>query len=240
VGPLLLTPPTELNPAVRNEIQRILTPGRTIYLLGGTSAVSAATESILRSDGYNVLRFAGGNRFSTAIEVATSGLGNPATQFLVTGLDFPDALAAGAAAAKVGGAVLLTNGSKLEASTAAYLNSHAGTRYTIGGRATEAYPSGVAVVGNDRYDTAVRVARRFFSAPAQIGVAAGRAFPDALSGSAHVAVRGGPLLLVGDSMPAVVRTYLIEQRDNISYAAIYGSAALVSDQTLNDTRTAMT
>ncbi|MCU1373593.1 MAG: hypothetical protein JWO68_879 [Actinomycetia bacterium] len=242
VGPLLLSPPTELDAAVRSEIQRVLSPGKTIYVLGGTSAVSAATESILRSDGYTIVRLAGADRFATAVEVASTGLGNPTTQFLVTGLDFPDALAAGAAAAKVNGAVLLTNGPVLEQVTAAYLNAHPGTRYTVGGMATTAYPSGQAVVGSDRYDTAVRVARKFFTlaSPAQIGVASGRSFPDALSGGAHTAVRGGPLLLVADTMPAVVRAYLVEQKDNISYAAVYGGSALVSDQLLDDIRTAMT
>ncbi|MCU1483280.1 MAG: hypothetical protein JWN67_26 [Actinomycetia bacterium] len=242
VGPLLLSPPAGLDAAVRAEIQRILTPGKTVYLLGGTAAVSAATESILRSDGYVVVRLAGGDRFATAVEVANTGLGNPSTQFLVTGLDFPDALAAGAAAAKVGGAVLLTNGAALETSTSNYLAAHPATRYTVGGQATTAYPSGQAVVGTDRYDTAVRVARKFFTlaTPATVGIAAGRSFPDALSGSAHVTYRGGPLLLVGDTLPTVVRTYLVEQRDAISYAAAYGGSALLSDALLNDVRAAMT
>jgi putative cell wall-binding protein len=240
IGPLLLTPPTQLDAAVRNEILRILSPGRTVYILGGTAAVSAGTESILRADGYTVVRLAGANRFATAVQVADVGLGNPSTQFLVTGLNFPDALAAGAAAARAGGSVLLTNGRLLEGSTLAYLNSHAGTRYTIGGPATEAYPSGVAVVGADRFDTAVRVARRFFTAPGHVGVAAGRSFPDALSGSAHVAARGGPLLLVSDTLPPVVRAYLVEQRDAVSYAAVYGGPILVTDQVLNDIRVAMT
>ena len=240
VGPLLLTPPDELHPAVRNEIARILGAGRTIYVLGGTSAVSAGTESILRADGYAIVRLAGTNRFSTAVQVADVGLGNPGTHFLVTGLDFPDALAAGAAAARVGGSVLLTNGSTLESATGSYLNSHPGTRYTVGGPATDAFPSGIAVVGADRYDTAIRVARRFFTAPSHVGVAAGGSYPDALSGSTHVASRGGPLLLVGTTLPEVVRAYLVEQRGSVSYATVYGGPGLVPDAVADAVWRAMT
>lgn len=59
-------------------------------------------------------------------------------------------------------------------------------------------------MGATRFETAVGVAEAFFSAPAAVGVANGFAFPDALSGGAHVAGRGGPLLLTG-VMTAVTR-----------------------------------
>lgn len=83
-GPLLLTPPTHLDSSVRSEIRRILAPGRTVYLLGGTAALSPSTADDLRADGYNVVRLAGTNRFSTAVAIANTGLGNPARQFLAT------------------------------------------------------------------------------------------------------------------------------------------------------------
>jgi len=238
-GPLLLTPPSALDAAVRTEIRRVLPAGRTVYVLGGTSAISSAIVSLLRSDGYAVVRYAGADRFATAVEIADRGLGNPETQLLVTGLDFPDALAAGAAAAEIGGAVLLTKGRTLEASTREYLADHPGTRYAIGGHAVDAHPAGISVAGADRYDTAVRVAQRFFSGHRDVGVASGLVFADALPGSVHVADAGGPMLLVGSTMPAVTRGYLESVRASVTTAHVYGGAGAVPEPVLDAVRSAI-
>lgn len=240
VGPLLLTPPAGLDGDVRTEIGRVLAEDRTVYVLGGTAAISAGTVSLLESDGYRVVRLAGRDRFATAVDIADDGLDNPGTQLLVTGLDFPDALAAGAAATQLDGAVLLTNGHALETSTRSYLDDHPGTRYSIGGQAVDAYPSGQAVAGTDRYDTAVRVARRFFGEPAQVGIASGQVFADALTGSVHIARRSGPMLLVGSSLPPVVRAYLVDERQAVSTAHVYGGASAVPESVLDSIRTAIT
>ena len=81
--------------------------------------------------GYHTTRYAGADRFGTALAVAAA-LGNPTTVMLVDGSTFADALAAGPAAAHVHAAVLLTNGSSLPAADAAYLAAHHGTVYGIG------------------------------------------------------------------------------------------------------------
>lgn len=97
-GPLLLTPPASLDPRVLAEIQRVLPAGRTVYLLGGTDALSTAVESAVRAAGYQTQRLSGANRFATSLAVV-SALGNPGTILLTTGDNYPDVLSAGAAAA---------------------------------------------------------------------------------------------------------------------------------------------
>jgi putative cell wall-binding protein len=239
-GPLLLTTPAAIDSSVRAEIDRVLTSGKTVYVLGGTSAISNGIVSVLESDGFNVVRYAGADRFETAVEVAERGLGNPSSQLLVTGLTFADALAAGAAAAHIGGAILLTNGDDRAAATSDYLALHGGTRYAIGGDAVEAYPTATAVAGSDRYDTAARVARRFFTSPSQVGVASGETFADALPGGAHIAARSGPLLLVTRrSLPSAARLYLDDTSASISTATVYGGTGVVSDAVLADVGDAM-
>src|SRR5665213_796987 len=52
-GPLLLTPTSGLTDAVRLEIQRVLAVGHTVYLLGGTDAISANVGTSLQALGYN-------------------------------------------------------------------------------------------------------------------------------------------------------------------------------------------
>src|SRR5664279_2907372 len=153
-APLLLTSGSSLPAAIKAEIQRVLAPGKTVYVLGGSSAVPASIETELTGLGYVVTRYSGANRFATAVKVADA-LGDPGVVLLATGTNFPDALAAGVAAVKAGGVVLLTNGSTLPAETSAYLSAHPGTVYAIGGPAAAADPAATAIVGADRFDTSI-------------------------------------------------------------------------------------
>ncbi|TML56999.1 MAG: hypothetical protein E6G17_13630 [Actinobacteria bacterium] len=195
-GPLLLTARDALDGRVEAELSRALSPASTVYLLGGTGALSPAVESRLASLGYIVVRYAGGDRYETAVRVASDGLGDPNTVFLTTGTDFPDALSAGAAAAKAGAAVLLTNGSTMAPATAGYLDAHRGDkRFAIGGPAAAADRGATAVVGGTRFETARKVAEAFFPGATEVGVASGVNFPDALGGGADAGRRGAPLLL---------------------------------------------
>ena len=195
-GPLLLNPSAGLDQRVEAEIKRALPSGKTVYLLGGVSAQGQAVEDRLRNLGYQVVRFAGADRFETAIKVADQGLGNPSTLLLATGFNFPDALSGGAAAAKAGGAVLLTAGTSMPPQVRDYVNAHGSAkRIAIGGAAAGADPNAEAIVGADRFDTSRKVASRFFSSPASVGIASGANYPDALSGGARAAKLGVPLLL---------------------------------------------
>ena len=233
-APLLLTPSNAaLDPGAAAEISRVLSPGGTVYVLGGPSAVSSAVDAQLQAT-FNVVRLAGSDRYATAVAIADHGLGNPGVQVLATGLDFPDALSGGAAAASAGGVVLLTDGSALPPATASYLAAHPGTRWALGGPAAGA-GTGVGatpLVGSDRYDTATRVARAFFPAPSAVGVASGLAFPDALGGGVHAAAHHAPLLLVPpDQVPAGVATYLSSLQPGSPHGYVYGGTTAVYDST---------
>lgn len=233
-APLLLTPSNAgLDPGAAAEISRVLSPGGTVYVLGGPNAISSAVDAQLRAT-FNVVRLAGSDRYATAIAIADQGLGNPGVQLLATGLDFPDALSGGAAAASTGGAVLLTDGSALPPATASYLAAHPATRWALGGPAAGA-GTGVGatpIVGSDRYDTATRVARAFFTAPTTVGVASGLAFPDALGGGVHAAAHHAPLLLVPpDHVPAGVQTYLTSLQPGSPHGYVYGGTTAVYDST---------
>ena len=68
----------------------MISPGETVYLLGGTAALSTGIESQLVGLGYATVRFAGVDRYDTAAQIASSpqGLGNPTTVFVATGQSF--------------------------------------------------------------------------------------------------------------------------------------------------------
>jgi ell wall binding domain 2 (CWB2)/Bacterial Ig-like domain (group 3) len=227
-APLLLTEGSTLPAATATEVKRVLPAGGTVYVLGGTTAVPAAVVNQLTSFGYKVVRYSGADRYATAVVVATA-LGSPTTVLLATGTNFPDALAAGPAAAHVHGAILLTDGSTVPAETATYL---AGTHvtYAIGGPAAAAVPSATAILGSDRFATAAAVATKFFPSSAVVGVATGAGFPDALAGGAQLALMGGPLLLSSAaSVPTSTSNYLNADHSVLTNVYVYGGTAVLGD-----------
>ncbi|MEZ0165832.1 cell wall-binding repeat-containing protein [Kineococcus sp. LSe6-4] len=224
-APLLLTESDKLTATTGTEISRVLAPGGTIYVLGGSGTVSTAVENALTalSPNFTVKRIAGEDRYETAAriaeEVAARAPGtDTAPIYLASGVNFPDGLAVSALAARTGGVVLLTDGATLPAATKAALQAKdpGATRVVpVGGAAAAAATAlpadggsaARAIVGVDRFDTAALVAGRFTAAAGGtkvVGVATGDNWPDALVGSAAVGLLGGPLLLTSgpDLAPA--------------------------------------
>ena len=217
----------------------MLASGGQVYLLGGTSAIPAAVETQLKAMGYQTTRLAGSTRYATAVDVADA-LGDPTTVLLATATNYPDALTAGPAAAHIGGAVLLTAGSVMPSETATYLAAHAKTTYAIGGPAAVAAPAAHAIVGADRYGTAVDVATTFFTAPTTLGIATGTNFPDALAAGAFLARVGGPLVLTSaDTLPSPTLQYLTSVASSATSAHIFGGTSAVSDSVRTAVSTAL-
>jgi hypothetical protein len=235
-APILLTPSTALDGRDATEIKRLIPPGSTVFLLGGTVALTPDVANAVIALGYNVVRFGGADRFETAAIIADQGLGNPSTVLESDGLNFPDALSAGVAASKLKGAVLLTSGTSQAAATASYLAAHnPATRFAVGGAATAADPSATSVAGPDRFATSSAVAAMFFPSPGVAGFATGLDYPDALAGGARMGSLGGPLLLVNpDNVPPPVASYL--QANASSFVSgpggeLFGGTSAVSDAT---------
>jgi probable HAF family extracellular repeat protein len=232
-APLLLTQGATLPAATFAEIKRLLPAGGTVYLLGGTAVVPATIATELSTAGYQVIRYSGATRYATAVAVA-GALGNPSTVLLASGTNFPDALAAGPAAAHVHGVVLLTDSTTTPAATAAYLSSSAHTVYAIGGPAAAADPKATPLAGSDRYATAAAVAVQFFPSPTFVGIATGLAFPDALSGGAQLGHLGGPLLLTAtDNVPSATSTYRASTRASVVSTHVYGGTSAIDDSVMN-------
>lgn len=235
-GPLLLNGRDGLDPAVAQELQRVLPARATVYLLGGTGALGGAVARGVEALGFTTRRFAGENRYATAVAIAEQGLGAPDTIFEATGRSFADALTGGSAAAAVGGAILLTDGSTQSVETAAYIARHpTARRFALGGPARAADPTATAFAGRDRYATASAVARHFFSGPRTIGVASGLSFPDALAGGANIAIRNGPMLLVARDapLPPPIIDY-VRSQSAIDHSVVYGGTGVVSDRAASE------
>lgn len=234
-APLLLTPTDSLDSRTGDEIEQLLGSTGTVYLLGGTSAISDAVATSLTNSGYTVTRLAGVNRYDTATRVA-SAIGNPTTVLLANGQDFHDGLVAGAAAGADptgGSVVVLTNGTTLPDETKAYLAAHAAmTQYAIGSAAAGAVPSATAIAGSDFADTSRKVAEKFFPGPTAVAVANQGNFADALTGGVHAAAYGAPVLFTDPgALPATVSAYLTGNKASIVIAYVYGGTAAVSEPT---------
>jgi len=229
-GPLLLTSPAALDPRVAAELERVTAPSATVHVLGGPTAISEDVVAALRERGYGVVRYGGGDRYRTALTVATEGLGEPDDVLLATGTDFADALSAGAAAASRGAAVLLTDGDVLPRVVREHLDQHPSRRWAVGGPAARAVPAATPLVGADRYATSVLVAQTFSSSPPVVGLASGMSFPDALSGGAAVSALDGPLLLTPpDRLATPVREYLSSNRSSVRTVYGFGGTSVLDD-----------
>lgn len=229
-GPLLLSGTAKLDVNTKAEIQKLLPSGGMVYLLGGTAGLSTDIDAALKGLGYQTKRIAGNDRFETAVAVADA-LGDPATVFEASGLNFPDALAGVPAAISTVGAILLTNGSAQSTATKNYLAAHPpAKKYALGGPAAAADPGATALVGTDRYATAAAVASTFFPAPATVGVATGANYPDALAAGVLLGAKGAPLLLAPSTgaLPSSVSNYLTAKKAGITAAYAFGGTASLS------------
>ncbi|MGI9018132.1 MAG: cell wall-binding repeat-containing protein [Euzebya sp.] len=238
-GPVLLTPSDQLHPATAAEINRVLPDGATVYLLGGTSALSPQVEGALAD--YDVRRLAGASRFETAVEVARAVTASPGQIVLADGLTFADALIAGPAAALRGGVVVLTDGTRNHPAVDGYLSQHAAVeQVTVGAAATAAYPGRTNYVGASDQETSVLVARAYAPQASTVGVARVDAFADALSGGAHAALGGTTLLLTDSgSLTPVVRDHLSQQAATIDTAVLYGGTSALSAEVEEQIRAAI-
>jgi putative cell wall-binding protein len=213
------------------ETAKWLSYARRVVVVGGNESVGPNVWTWLRQNTKaELVSVAGIDRYDTARKLAAtpfSRSGDFAAPFatggtvvLATGENYPDALSGGALAAKVGGPLLLTASGQLPVSTAEELSALAPSKViVVGGEnsISRGVRSSVAALvpkaaieeisGVDRYDTADKIARAYFTpswdakgtvvqAEAPVAyIATGTNYPDAIAASAAAGRLGAPLLL---------------------------------------------
>lgn len=247
-GPLLLVRTDSIPPVTAGELKR-LAPSKVI-VAGGSDVVSDSVLAEIQGmvPGVTVQRAAGIDRYETAAALSASAFapGVPVA-YVATGLNFPDALAAGAAGAHFGGPVLLTKGETLQPSTAAELTRLKPKRIVVVGgpdvvsnttqqQLGSLAPEVVRLAGADRYETARAVTRdmRGTREAAMVALATGTDFPDALSAGPAVAALGGSLVLVGTTLAPGMAEEVVRNEPALIVAV--GGTSVVSDSVLGSAR----
>jgi YVTN family beta-propeller protein len=209
-GALLLTEPGSLPTVVRDEIVR-LNPD-TIYLVGGTGAVSTAVENALKVLQPNTIRLSGANRYATGSAIVDEVWGGTTVPevFIATGRNYPDALSAGAVAAGEGIPVILVDGTlgTVPQATIDLITELGPTQITIAG-GTGAVSAGIAsqldaaftaevrrLSGANRYATSAAINLDAYPTNAGVIYATGTGFADALAGAALAGRAQIPVYLV--------------------------------------------
>lgn len=237
-GPLLLTAPAALPGAVRVELAR-LAP-KQIVIVGGPASVAPSVEAELGAFAPEVTRVTGADRFEVSRTLARMAFPEGSDIALVaTGLNFPDALAAGAYGGAAGAPVILVNGLAWDADAATkQLIADLGvkTLFLIGGPVSLHPPIGAAlgavdgvqqvrtIAERDRFENALAIPT-LHTVGDEVFVANGMGFSDALAGSWLAGRYQAKLILLQPScvpwnaqwsLPAAETVYVLGGTNSIS------------------------
>lgn len=224
-GPMLFTPTASLHEQTRAEIARVLPPGGTVHLLGGTGALSQAVADELQAAGFVVDRLAGASRMETAVAVAerVRQLAPDVTEAALARAFGPggddsaawaDSVTGGGWAAAAGVPILVTDSAAVHPAVAAWLAADGPSQTVLfGGQAAlsaeveAAVPAPRRIAGAERTATAAAIATELWGTATDGArrfviingfLEDGWAYGLAAGGMAAQA--GAPLLMVGDDV----------------------------------------
>jgi putative cell wall-binding protein len=173
---------------------------------GVAVAVSGSTRTLTGLP--RVPRIAGQDRYDTAAQVAGQLPPGQPVAYLATGTGFADASAGAVLAARDGAPLLLTEPNQLPAATAQVLSQARPERLVVLGddlavsdqvaRAAASYTTTgtwTRLAGQNRYETAALVAGQFEPGVAEVAIATGEDFADALAAVPVAAAHRSPVLL---------------------------------------------
>lgn len=193
-------------------------------------------------------RLAGQDRYETAVAASQQGYPDGAdVVYVASGVNYPDGLSAGPAAAVEGGPLLLTDPAASPDVVLEELERLAPSRIVIVGgesavsSAVEIELDALAdtvdrIAGVDRYDTSRLIAEYAFGEGAGTAfLATGSAFPDALTAGAAGGAIGAPVLLVqGEQSSLDDATTATLDALGVTRTLVAGGSAAVSDGIYRD------
>ncbi|NLL52945.1 MAG: cell wall-binding repeat-containing protein [Peptococcaceae bacterium] len=226
-------------------LESYLDKSGTVYILGGTSAVSQEMEGKIKLKGFNnITRLGGKDRYETALKIAEHlDLKSGTPLVFVNGENFSDALSISSTAAALQYPILLIQNNGISNSVKVKLSESKPTKvYLIGlegviSKDLESQISQISTLdtanivrigGVNRYETSLAVVKAFKLSSHKICIATGNDFPDALLGSLYAANATAPMLLIDRTLSDNTLEYLKSQNfDNIT---IFGGEGAVKKE----------
>ncbi|MEU5110554.1 cell wall-binding repeat-containing protein [Streptomyces longwoodensis] len=257
-GPVLMTQKTGLSSTTKNELKRILAPGKPVYLTGSTSVLDNTVASQVKALGYVPVRLTGADRYATSVMVSRTITSAPKYVFLAGGTEYRAALSAAAAAGSDGSAsaagIVLTNGNKLTSSVQAYLNSlnpdktmiipvGATARYALTHTGFSRWPSTYSyypISGTTDGSLSVAIAMFWWTAPNTTGLAYSGAWRDGVSAAAAMNVFG-PLLWSSSAttLSPEVNSYFVRETASVNSVIGFGGTGSLAQAELNTAGTSV-
>lgn len=233
-APILLTDAIKADKSLIQEIKRLQT--KNFIKIGGENSISNKVATELLPEGSKVRSFKGADRYATNAEIIKE-FKDADTCIIASGENFADSLSIGAFATKNGYPIVLVQKDKInDVTKQALKNTKIKKYYIVGGENSvsksleKELPQVIErIAGNDRYETSLKIADKFYKNAQGAYLASGEVFADSLAINPIAARFDVPLILTPkDKLPQKTLEYL--DNSKIVQIAIIGGEKTVSKQ----------
>ncbi|WP_304115743.1 cell wall-binding repeat-containing protein [Finegoldia magna] len=233
-APILLTDATTADKGLIQEIKRLQT--KYFVKIGGEKSISNEVATQLLPEGSKVKSYKGADRYATNAEIIKE-FKDADTCIIASGENFADSLSIGAYATKNGYPIVLVQKNKInDVTKQALKDSKIKKCYIVGGENSvsksleKELPQVIErIAGNDRYETSLKIADKFYKDAQGAYLASGEVFADSLAINPIAARFDVPLILTPkDKLPQKTLEYL--EKSKIIQVAIIGGEKTVSKE----------
>ena len=233
-APILLTDAIKADKSLIQEIKRLQT--KYFVKIGGEKSISNEVAIQLLPKKSKVKSYKGADRYETNAEIIKE-FKDADTCIIASGENFADSLSIGAYATKNGYPIVLVQKDKInDVTKQALKDSKIKKCYIVGGENSvsksleKELPQVIErIAGNDRYETSLKIADKFYKDAQGAYLASGEVFADSLAINPIAARFDVPLILTPkDKLPQKTQEYL--DNSKIVQIAIIGGEKTVSKQ----------
>ena len=219
-APLILSK-DQLDSRTSDEIAKL--KPKNIYIVGGETALSSNIEESVKSvvNDINIERLKGNNRYETSVKVMekTKEFVDAEYLLIASGKNFPDALSATSFMADHKALMVLSDGNSYPKSDLQEIAIGGVNQLPLNGF------TGERIAGNDRYQTALAIARRSFESNENAILANSKVFADSLSAVSVAKNYKAPIILTdNENLTQSTKSYL----ENMNSVTIIGGEKSVS------------
>ena len=219
-APLILSK-DQLDIRTSDEIAKL--KPKNMYIVGGENALSSNIEESVKSvvNDINVERLKGNDRYETSVKVMekTKEFVDAEYLLIASGKNFPDALSATSFMADHKALMVLSDGNSYPKSNLKEIAIGGVNQLPLNGF------TGERIAGNDRYQTALAIAKRSFESNENAILANSKVFADSLSAVSVAKNYKAPIILTdNENLTQSTKSYL----ENMKSVTIIGGEKSVS------------